>query len=68
MYICGVTLKKKLSGPQCGHSVKRSHVKAILDSDSLNSLEKLSDWLVLYLVAINLDALIVNEIIKKVAA
>jgi hypothetical protein len=43
-------------------------VKAILDSDSLNSLEKLSDWLVLYLVAINLDALIVNEIIKKVAA
>jgi hypothetical protein len=46
--------------------MKRSHVAAILNPDSLNALEKLGDWLVLYFVTENLDTLTVNKLIEQV--
>ena len=51
---------------QCGHSTKRSQVEAVVEPDSLNALEKLGDWLVLYFISINLDTLTVNDVIKQV--
>ena len=51
---------------QCGHSAERSQVEAIMESDSLNALEKLGDWLVLYFISVNLDTLTVNDVIKQV--
>jgi hypothetical protein len=46
--------------------MKRSHVATILNPDSLNALEKLGDWLVLYFVTENLDTLTVNKLIEQV--
>jgi hypothetical protein len=40
-------------------------VEAILEPASLNYFEKIGDWLVLYLVCKNLDALTVNDLIRR---
>ena len=42
----------------------RSDVEAILESESLTFFEKLGDWLVLYFLTRNLNALVVNDVIK----
>ncbi|TRY75101.1 hypothetical protein TCAL_09359 [Tigriopus californicus] len=47
-------------------STKRSDVEAILDPASLSFAEKLGDWLVLYFVCKNLDALAVNDLIRHI--
>ena len=44
--------------------MKRSDVEAILDPSSLNYMEKIGDWLVLYFICKNLDALTVNDLIR----
>jgi hypothetical protein len=47
---------------QGGKSVSRSDVETILEPMSLNALEKLGDWLVLYFIVRNLDTLTVNQV------
>ena len=48
-----------------GKSTKRQEVEAILEPQSLNFFERLGDWLVLHLVCKNLNALLVNDLIKQ---
>lgn len=71
MYRCvvilGPQIRVALIAFRCGHSTKRGQVEAILEPDSLNALEKLGDWLVLYFVIVNLDTLTVNALIKQMS-
>ena len=50
---------------QGGKSTKRAEVEAILEPPSLNFFERLGDWLVLHLVCKNLNALLINDLIKQ---
>ena len=61
-----VCLKPESCDLQGGKSTKRSDVEAILEPDSLSWLEKVGDWLVLYFLCKNLDALTVNELIRQI--
>jgi hypothetical protein len=74
--ISGVFLLYRLAvllGPQIrvalitvkgGKSTKRSDVEAILEPSSLNYVEKIGDWLILYFICKNLDVLTVNDLIR----
>lgn len=48
-----------------GKSTKRAEVEAILEPQSLNFFERLGDWLVLHLICKNLNALLINDLIKQ---
>lgn len=43
---------------------RRSDVEELLEPESLNFLEKLGDWLVVYFLTRNLNALVVNDLIS----
>jgi len=74
--ISGVFLLYRLAvllGPQIrvalitvkgGKSTKRSDVEAILNPSSLNYVEKIGDWLILYFICKNLDVLTVNDLLR----
>jgi len=62
--LLGPQIRVALITAKGGKSTKRSDVEAILDPQSLNYLEKIGDWLVLYFICKNLDALTVNELIR----
>jgi len=47
-----------------GKSCKRSDVEAILDPHSYTWLEKIGDWFLLQLICKNLNALVVNDLIR----
>lgn len=49
---------------QGGHSISKDKVGAVLEPDALSCLEKLGDWLILYLVARNLDNLTVVRLLS----
>jgi len=63
--ILGSQIRVALITIKGGKSTKRQDVEAILEPQSLNFFERLGDWLVLHLVCKNLNALLVNDLIKQ---
>jgi len=62
--ILGPQIRVALIAVKGGKSTKRAEVEAILEPPSLNFFERLGDWLVLHLVCKNLNALLINDLIK----
>lgn len=63
--ILGSQIRVALIAVKGGKSTKRAEVEAILEPQSLNFFERLGDWLVLHLVCKNLNALLINDLIKQ---
>jgi len=63
--ILGSQIRVALIAVKGGKSTKRAEVEAILEPPSLNFFERLGDWLVLHLVCKNLNALLINDLIKQ---
>jgi len=65
--ILGTQIRVAIIATKGTKKTKRSDVEAILEaeSDSRGFLGKLGDWLVLYFVTRNLNALVVNELIGE---
>jgi len=61
--ILGAQIRVAIIATKGTRKTKRSDVEAILESESLNFLEKLGDWLVLYFLCRNLNSLVVNDLI-----
>ncbi|XP_040564164.1 innexin inx2 [Lepeophtheirus salmonis] len=62
--LLGFQIRVALITYRGGRSTKRDHVASILNAPSFSYMEKIGDWLVLYLLCKNLDVLTVNELIK----
>ncbi|QQP49392.1 Innexin [Caligus rogercresseyi] len=65
--LCGFQIRVALITYRGGRSTKRDQVASILNASSLSYMEKIGDWLVLYLLCKNLDVLTVNELIKHLS-
>lgn len=63
--ILGSQIRVALIAVKGGKSTKRADVELVLEPASLNFFERLGDWLVLHLVCKNLNALLVNDLIKQ---
>jgi len=63
--IAGSQIRVALITVKGGKSTNRSDVEAILEPPSLNFFEKVGDWLVLHFVTKNLNALVVNDLIRQ---
>lgn len=63
--LLGPQIRVALITVKGGKSTKRDEVEAILEPQSLSFLEKIGDWLVLYFICKNLDALTVNDLIRN---
>lgn len=63
--ILAAPIRVALIAVKGGKSTKRAEIEAILEPQSLNFFERLGDWLVLHLVCKNLNALVINDLIRQ---
>jgi len=63
--ILAAPIRVALIAVKGGKSTKRAEIEAILEPQSLNFFERLGDWLVLHLVCKNLNALLINDLIRQ---